>query len=175
MDMLRQWSPVGLFDSVANQLKRDPKSGNDRIRRLPSTMIEVAGGEVPEILDGTSLIKVLEGETKHKSYVFGDIRHGIINGSNHYAFDPSAPKNTNTSEFYSGREVSKCLYEVTRISKLDCCGQAGSFPCGGTRRRYQYRPEIELYDVEADPFEMNNLADQPGYDVKGYVCSWIDG
>ena len=30
-------------------------------------------------------------------------------------------------------------------------------------RRYQYRPAVELYDVQTDPFELTNLADDPAY------------
>ena len=30
-------------------------------------------------------------------------------------------------------------------------------------RRYQYRPEEELYDVQQDPFELHNLAEKSDY------------
>ena len=34
-------------------------------------------------------------------------------------------------------------------------------------KSYQKRPNEELYDLEKDPFEKNNIANQPGYnDVK---------
>ncbi len=44
--------------------------------------------------------------------------------------------------------------------------------------RYQFRPEFELFDCNADPLEMNNLAENPEYAktvkrLKGKLDSWM--
>ena len=45
--------------------------------------------------------------------------------------------------------------------------------------RYQHRPKEELYDLEKDPFEMNNLADDPKQDklmksLKDELAKWCN-
>ena len=45
-------------------------------------------------------------------------------------------------------------------------------------KQYTDRPEEELYDVETDPFEMNNLAGDPQYrpimdDLKKRLEAWM--
>ena len=131
------------------------------------TMIEVAGGEVPEILDGTSLIRVLEGETKHKSYVFGEhTTRGIINGSNHYGIrSVRSEKYKYIWNFTPEEKFQNVCMKSREFQSWIAAAKQGHSHAAELVRRYQYRPEIELYDVEADPFEMNNLADQPGYDA----------
>ena len=46
-------------------------------------------------------------------------------------------------------------------------------------RIYQERPEYEFYDLERDPYELNNLADDPAHaatiqKLKATLASWID-
>ena len=43
---------------------------------------------------------------------------------------------------------------------------------------YQSRPEYELYDLQADPYELENLADNPEYQkiqerLKAQVVAWM--
>lgn len=145
------------------------------------TFIEAAGGTVPAALDGKSLLPVLLGETRdHKEYVFGEMTtRGIINGSEHFGirsirsrrfkyvwnFTPEIPFQnacTNSGVVESWR--AKAATDPDAADKV---------------RRYEHRPGEELYDVTKDPYEWNNLADDPAYaQVKGELrkrlLEWMD-
>jgi uncharacterized sulfatase len=46
-------------------------------------------------------------------------------------------------------------------------------------RRYQHRPELELFDCQMDPLEMNNLAEDPEFrgtirKLKGKLQQWMN-
>jgi len=130
------------------------------------TFIEAAGGSPPAVLDGQSLLPVLTaGKQHHKGFVFGEMTtRGIINGSDYYGirsirsgqykyiwnFTPEVPFQnvcTNTDIFKSWQ------------------AKAVTDPCAAELvRRYQHRPEEELYAIGDDPFEIKNLADDPALD-----------
>jgi N-sulfoglucosamine sulfohydrolase len=144
------------------------------------TFIEAAGGTVPPEVDGESLLPVLTGgKTEHKEYVFGVMTtRGINNGSDYFGvrsirsnqykyvwnFTPEVPfRNaaTNNAIFASWEEKAK-----TDPDAAD------------TVRRYRHRPGEELYDVQADPYEWNNLADDPRHaqakaDLRKELLSWM--
>ena len=110
---------------------------------------------------------MLEGETKHKSYVFGEhTTRGIINGSNHYGIrSVRSEKYKYIWNFTPEEKFQNVCMKSREFQSWIAAAKQGHSHAAELVRRYQYRPEIELYDVEADPFEMNNLADQPGYDA----------
>ncbi len=129
------------------------------------TYIEAAGGTPEAVLDGKSLLPVLTGETKeHKEYVFGEMTtRGINNGSDYFGirsirsrkfkyvwnFTPEIQfRNacTNSSIFKSWRQ--KAETDTDAAEKI---------------RRYEHRPGEELYDITKDPYEWNNLAENPQY------------
>jgi N-sulfoglucosamine sulfohydrolase len=144
------------------------------------TFIEAAGGNLPEMLDGKSLLPVLTGKAdEHKDHVFGiQTTRGIINGSDHFGIrsvrgrrykyiqnlTPEVTfKNacTNSDVFLSWKEKAK--------SDEDAAEKV---------RRYQHRPAEELYDMEQDPFEWNNLAEDPEYakiksDLEEQLAAWM--
>ncbi|MDA1230770.1 MAG: sulfatase [Planctomycetota bacterium] len=127
---------------------------------LLPTFVEAAGGKPDPSLQGNSLLPVFAGGQHHKQHVFGIMTtRGINAGSDHFGIrsvrsekykyiwnlTPDAEfKNacTNSPEFKSWQELA-ATGNADAIAKV---------------KRYQFRPEIELYDVEADPLEMKNLA-----------------
>ncbi|MEM6470397.1 MAG: sulfatase [Planctomycetota bacterium] len=130
------------------------------------TFIEVAGGAPNgEILDGKSLLPVFSGKQTHKEYVFGEMTtRGINNGSDYYGI-----RSVRSDRF-------KYIWNFTpQVEFKNACIKSPEFQSwvkeanAGNERakqlvaRYQSRPEIELYDMLADPLEETNLATQPEY------------
>ncbi|MCX7012792.1 MAG: sulfatase [Candidatus Sumerlaeota bacterium] len=145
------------------------------------TYIEAAGGTPPAILDGKSLLPVLTGgKTAHKDYVYGEMTtRGIINGSDHFGV-----RSIRSKQF-------KYVYNFTPEVKFECAAtkskhflsweeKAKTDPDAADKvRRYMTRPAEELYDAQADPYEWNNLADDPEYadikaDLRKRLLEWMD-
>jgi uncharacterized sulfatase len=129
------------------------------------TFIEAAGQTPPSILDGRSLLPVLLGETKeHKKYVFGEMTtRGINNGSRYFGIRSIRSRRfkyvwnfTPEIKFRNVCTNSK-IFESWRLKAATDADAAEKV------RRYEHRPEEELYDVVKDPYEWNNLADDPEY------------
>jgi uncharacterized sulfatase len=144
------------------------------------TYIELAGGAPDAVLDGKSLVPVLlGGADEHKRYVFGEMTtRGIINGSDTFGI-----RSVRSRQY-------KYIWNFTPETRFqNACTQSDIFQSWRERadsdpdaadkvRRYEHRPGEELYDVSRDPYEWNNLADDPQYaDVKARLrrelLSWM--
>lgn len=155
------------------------------------TLIEAAGGKSEAIetgrpdahgdkgFDGKSFLDVLLGKTnEHREYVYGaHTTRGIIRGSAcypvrsirsarfQYIWNPN-----HESVFYNAVSTgpNTLLATWARYGKRD--PQAAFLA-----RRYQYRPAEELYDIQKDPYELNNLAAKPDYaEIKGNLRTELD-
>ncbi|MCP4456393.1 MAG: sulfatase atsG, partial [Planctomycetes bacterium] len=129
------------------------------------TFVEAAGGTPALILDGKSLLPVLtQGKRHHKDYVYGEMTtRGIINGSESYGI-----RSIRSQEF-------KYIWNFTPETVFtNACTKSDIFKSWQARaetdewaatlvQRYQHRPEVELYHIQKDPLEMQNLADDPAY------------
>lgn len=146
------------------------------------TFIEIAGGKVPDGLDGKSFFSVLTGDVhEHKSHVYGiQTSRGIVYGSEHYAvrsvFDGRYRYLLNLSYQTPFRCIQ--MQESDSIWSSWCrLARTNDF----ARRqveRYVYRPEEELYDLQNDPFELCNLAtDEDSWQIKielkQHLLSWM--
>ncbi|MFT6861992.1 MAG: N-sulfoglucosamine sulfohydrolase [Akkermansiaceae bacterium] len=130
---------------------------------LLPTFIEAAGGTPPSDLRGKSLLPVFAGKQSHKKYVHGIMTtKGINDGSEHYGI------RSIRSEKY------KLIWNLTPEVKFqNACTTAPEFQSWlalaatgdadalAKTRRYQHRPEFELFDIQKDPLELSNLADDP--------------
>jgi len=138
------------------------------------TIIASAGGKADKELDGRNLIPLLEGKKNtHRKYAFH--LHSNI---------PSGPA-------YSIRAVSdgryrliwNITYENTYKAKnhdganwFKEWKQADDPHAQFLVNRWFHRPEFELYDTEADPFELNNLAlDNSYHKIKNRLYKALKG
>ncbi len=155
------------------------------------TLIEAAGGD-PESFstgigggpdggkgfDGSSFLSVLKGKTdQHKEYVFGV--HTTPGGSKH-----PYPIRSVRSERY--KLIWNLNHEKTvpSVKKFDLISAWKKVMKENehARKRVEYakkRPEFELYDLQEDPFELNNLASDPEQkqtvnELKAKMQAWMD-
>ena len=144
------------------------------------TLIEAAGGDPAKIdtgrpgapdggsgFDGRSFLAVLDGKTdRHQSCVYGvHTTKGIVAGSACY---PIRSIRTETHKYIwnlksdarfqnittAGRD--KSLYWKTWVEKAKTDPKAAKLV-----EIYQRRPKEELYDINKDPYELDNLAGDP--------------
>ena len=131
---------------------------------VPS-LVEAAGGKVPEGLDGKSFLRVLEGKAdSHNEYVFGvHTTAGIIAGKPY----PIRSIRSKTHKYILNLMPEASFNNVvTRMSKDGVWNSwvrdAASNPFAAERvKMYQHRPAEEFYDLASDPYELHNLADKP--------------
>ena len=146
------------------------------------TFIDTAGGKPVAALDGKSFLPVLVGEAKrHKEHVFGIMTtRGINNGTDAFAIRSVRGEryklilNLNHESQFTNACTKMPLFQ-SMIAKAN----------GGDRLAkrlvyaYQHRPAVELFDLKADPLEMNNIASQAGSELhikrlRGKLEAWME-
>jgi len=149
------------------------------------TFIELAGGKPPAGLDGKSFAGLLLGRTKtHRKEIYaahtGD---GAMNRypmrcvrtEKHKYILNLYPANTYTTHIdkapYSHDGGRRYYDSWVRKAETDPAAAA-------IVKRYHTRPAEELYDVIADPYEMNNLAGRAALadvqaELKAKVLAWM--
>ena len=152
---------------------------------ITPTFIDIAGGKSLDYLDGKSFLPVLLGNTDtHKQYVYGiQTTRGINNGSEHYGIrsvrsekfkyilnlTPEAKFQNNLTE----QSASWTSFWPTWVEKAKTDTKANELVY-----RFQHRPREELYDIIADPYELNNLVDNEAYqevlsEHKKHLLAWM--
>ena len=135
------------------------------------TLIEIAGQSSDKMdFDGRSFANVLYGKTKqHRKYSFAaHTTNGILNSSKSY---PIRSVRDQRYRLIWNLDY-KAKFQNIAIAKG---GPAGTFKSwiklannGDIKAKervesYQYRPEFELYDIDQDPLNLNNLANNKNY------------
>lgn len=145
------------------------------------TFVEAAGGKPDPALDGKSLLPVFLGRKKeHKKYVFGEMTtRGINNGSDYFGIRSVRSRQfkyiwnfTPEAEFRNACVGSK-IFKSWRAK-----AEQGDADAAEKVERYQHRPGEELYDIQEDPYEWDNLADKPEYaevkaELKAELMKWM--
>jgi N-sulfoglucosamine sulfohydrolase len=115
--------------------------------------------------DGSSVLNVLLGKTdKHGEYVYGvHTTRGIIAGSPNYPIrSVRSARYKYIRNLNADAEFSNVVTRGQGPFESLLKGWTDSGPEGARRAAfYRRRPAEELYDVEADPYELTNLAGQP--------------
>lgn len=130
------------------------------------TFVEIAGGTPAKILDGKSLLPVLHGQTNHhKDYVFGiQTTRGIHGGPRDYPI-----RSVRNERFKLIRNLDpdatfhNAINPKRWFHSWEALAASGDAHARMIVDRFATRPAVELYDVQADPHAMNNLAKNPEY------------
>lgn len=136
---------------------------------LYPTFMDAAGVDIPEHLDGKSLMKIITkgDDTPLREYMYGEFNVH----SHHNPFPQRSIRNDRYKLIWNllpeGGSIS-ARYNVNFIFKK----QPGRFEeilassPEHIRRAYETMlnpPEFELYDLQEDPYEWNNLSDREEY------------
>eukprot|EP00903_Cladosiphon_okamuranus_P003621 g3619.t1 len=141
------------------------------------TLIDAAGGEVPAELDGKSLLPVISGEAgahrDHAYFLYNSGPEGpafasravtdgrfkliwTLTPENLYAVRTINGFDYGYVDKMENRHVRKMYQSWLKAAEDDAAA-------AGMIERFRKRPEFQLYDLEKDPEEMNNLAGSPEY------------
>jgi uncharacterized sulfatase len=134
------------------------------------TLIDLAGGKVPEGIDGRSFKPVLLGKTDvHRNRIFAV--HKGDKAMNVYPI-----RSVRTERWKYILNLHPEFYYTTHMDlvPLGTAHSNAAWPswieaaktdpeAAAFLRAYHSRPGEELYDMETDPFEKINLADKPEY------------
>ena len=128
---------------------------------ITPTMIDLAGGDPVKGLDGKSLVPVLKGKkTSHKKYTYGEMTtRGIINGSDYY------PVRSVSNGTY--RYILNPAWEVefSNVAKMPGWEESAKTEPRAAEliQKHKYRPAVELFNDQEDPYNQANLAGQQEY------------
>ena len=128
------------------------------------TLIDFAGGEPIEGLDGTSFLDVLFGKnTEHREWAYG-IHNNIPEGSA-YPIRSIQDKQyklivnlTPEADYY---EKHMMVVNGTNMWSSWLASAQTDSDAKFLTDRFVKRPAIELYDLQEDPWELNNIAANP--------------
>jgi len=126
------------------------------------TCMEIAGIAKSQQIEGKSFYKVLNGSGEtHKEYTFGlQTTRGINNGSDYYGIRSIRDGRYSYILNLTPEATFKNAYTENANSSwqswLKKAGQGELFAIQQVTN-FQHRPAEELYDMETDPYEMDNL------------------
>ena len=129
------------------------------------TLIEVAGGERVDTLDGVSQLPVLLGKKR-------EVRRWAFGLHNNHPEGPAYPSRSIQDKRYKliVNLTPEVAYTNTRMMKDKDRMWTSWLETIKTDEharwlmdKYRNRPKLEFYDLEKDPWELNNLASQPRY------------
>ncbi|MCO6044825.1 sulfatase [Aeoliella sp. ICT_H6.2] len=130
------------------------------------TLVDVAGGETPDDLDGRSFLPVLAGKAEtHRDLIFathsGDGKHNDFASRTVRGDRFKYIRNLESDHVFTSHVtnvVADSPYWPSWVEKAKTDDHAAAVV-----HRYQHRVPEELYDLASDPKELRNLVDDPAY------------
>ena len=136
--------------------------------------------------DGKSFFRVLKGEIdKHRDFTFGvHTTRGVINGSESY---PIRSVRSDRYKYIQNLSHEELFYNVVTAKDEGRPGyllyeswleNAKNQEELSWVKHYKKRPSEEFYDLKSDPYEKNNLAQDPKFfdmkeNLKTQLKSWM--
>jgi len=144
-----------------------------QIADVVPTFIAAAGGDTAgQQLDGTSFLPVLQGKSDtHRRYVYG-LHNNVPEGNpypirsirdDEFHFLVNLKHDQSYHEKHLMTEGPAKRYDLQWWQALSDAAARGDASAKRLYDKYHHRPAEELYRVDEDPWEMNNLADKPQY------------
>jgi arylsulfatase A-like enzyme len=146
------------------------------------TLVEIAGGAIPEGIDGRSFLHVFKGLDRHRDQIFA-----AHSGDRDWNVFPT--RCVRTAQFKYILNLHPEFKYTTHIDKAGGRDGRDYFESWVKRgqsdpsaaavvRRYHDHPAEELYDVTEDPHELRNLAGQNQHkaildDLRARVRRWM--
>lgn len=131
------------------------------------TLVDIAGGKIPEGLDGRSFLPVIKDETdSFKNEVYGiQTSRGIFFGPEYYAIRSIRNERYAYIMNLTPEATFKCMSTNPKKGWWMSWKEKAATDEFARRQveRYQKRPAEELYDIVNDPFQTRNFADDPQY------------
>ena len=133
---------------------------------MAPTFIDAAGGSQQTAIDGRSFVPVLTGKTNtHKHFVFGEMTtRGINKGSPYFGIRSIRSEkykyivNFTPEVTFQNACTNSTIFKSWRQKAVD-----GDATAAEKINRYENRPAEEFYAILEDPYEWNNLANDPQY------------
>ncbi len=147
--------------------------GGKRVESLLSnvdflpTLIDLAGGKPPEKVEGKSFLPILSGEEEEiRSEIYAEKTY-------HEIYDPMRGIRTKKYKYLRNFEERDELYQIPKDMMMDPIGKLMD------ERNNEPRAMEELYDLEHDPDEMDNLVDDPQYseileEMRTKLRAWME-
>jgi uncharacterized sulfatase len=117
------------------------------------TVMEFAGGKVPEGLDGKSMLAVLKGQSQEQhDYVYGVTHNQGI--QNRHVFPQRSVHDGRYHYIFNFNSYERIEREQASGEEVDYFLQRGA-------GKHPWQPEEQLFDTLKDPHEMKNRATDP--------------
>jgi uncharacterized sulfatase len=158
------------------------------------TMMDAAGGKVPQSMDGKSLLPLIQGKTtehREKAYFMHNNRHDArkqdpcfalraVNDGRYKLIWNLTPGNMYATTNINGLDYGNVNKNAraTEIYKSWLAAAESDPQAKRLLERIRHYPEFQLFDLEQDPWELNDLASNPEYqtkvlELKAAIADWM--